>query len=179
MLLSQPQTWRATAERSRTCNVFCMQRWGTIRFYLKVTRIHPSDKKKILGFIRVVKNSHSDSSELRFSDLFTGVVGRTRAPKSYDGINPKPEMMICGIINHALDIHELVLIPENYAHDSSLVISIIHDHLLRHLPSATGRPTLLQLQLDNSGKDNKNWYMIAYCAVILSRWITKYKSYLM
>lgn len=96
---------------------------------------------------------------------YVDVVGRCRPPKKYDAINPKPEVKICGIINHALNVHELVLIPENHIHDASLTISILHDHLVRHLKAATVRPTKLQLQVDNSGKDNKNRYMIGYCAV--------------
>jgi hypothetical protein len=98
-------------------------------------------------------------------DPFSDSVGRPRPPKTYDTINPKPEIMTYGIINHALDRHELFLIPENHAHDSSLSISLLHDHLCRNLSSAAHRPHLLQLQVDNSGKDNKNRYMIGYAAV--------------
>ena len=92
-------------------------------------------------------------------------MGRSRRPKSLDNISGLPEAMICGIINHAIGVYELVILPENYQHDSSLTITILHDHLIRHLSLAKHRPRHLQLQLDNSGKDNKNRYMIGYCGV--------------
>ena len=98
-------------------------------------------------------------------DTFEDSVGRPRPLKMYDTINPKPKIMICGIINHALDKHELCLIPENHAHNASLSISLLHGHLEQSLKNTLARPHLLQLQLDNSGKDNKNRYMIGYAAV--------------
>ena len=86
-------------------------------------------------------------------------MGRSRQPKSLDNISGLPEAMICGIINHAIGVYK------NYQHDSSLTITILHDHLIRHLSLAKYRSRHLQLQLDNSGKDNKNCYMIGYCGV--------------
>ena len=97
--------------------------------------------------------------------MILDVIGRSRTPKSLDNISGFLEVMICGIINHALNVYELIVIPENYSHNSSLTMTILHDHLVRHLSSAANRPHHLQLQLDNSGKDNKNWYMIGYCGV--------------
>ena len=48
-----------------------------------------------------------------------------------DEINDLPETMMCGIINHAMGIYELHVIPENHAHDASLTISILHNHIVR------------------------------------------------
>lgn len=82
-----------------------------------------------------------------------------------DEINDLPETMMCGIINHAMGIYELHVIPENHAHDASLTISILHNHIVRILRMMKVRPLTLHLQFDNSGKDNKNRFMIAYAGV--------------
>lgn len=108
-------------------------------------------------------------------------VGQFPKSKSYDAILNKPEVvcdtclelaidrcqMICGIINHALNKTELHFIADNYVHDSSLSISILHEHLMRRLKETRTRPEVLQIQADNSGKDNKNKYLFGYCAVSL------------
>lgn len=73
--------------------------------------------------------------------------------------------MICGIINHALGRKELIFIPDNFEHDASLSISALHDHLVRMLLETKMRPEEFHFQGDNSGKDNKNRYLFAYCAV--------------
>lgn len=90
---------------------------------------------------------------------------RGQKPKELDNLSDIPEVMICGIINHGIGVIELYAITEPHTHDSSLTISILHSHLTRHLASRNYRPTSLHLQLDNSGKDNKNRYMIGYCGV--------------
>ena len=72
---------------------------------------------------------------------------------------------ICGIINHGTCQKELHFIPENFAHNASLQISILHDHIVRSLKATKIRPEVIQIQADNSGKDNKNRYLFGYCAV--------------
>lgn len=73
--------------------------------------------------------------------------------------------MICGLINHAVNEKELHLLPENFEHDSSLTISIVHSHLMSAMKLHKTRPEKIQFQLDNCYKDNKNIYSFGYCAV--------------
>ena len=50
-----------------------------------------------------------------------------------------------------------------YPHDSNLTINIIWRMMLR----VKELPPILYIQLDNTGRENKNRYVIAWCALLV------------
>ncbi|PRP72969.1 hypothetical protein PROFUN_16955, partial [Planoprotostelium fungivorum] len=74
-----------------------------------------------------------------------------------------PECGIAGLINHAFGTRELHFLDQNIPHDSSMIISLLWGHLLRTFKQHPNCfSDLLNVQLDNCWKDNKNQYMFAF-----------------
>ncbi|PRP82486.1 hypothetical protein PROFUN_09733 [Planoprotostelium fungivorum] len=79
-----------------------------------------------------------------------------------------PECGIAGLINHAFGTRELHFLDQNIPHDSSMIISLLWGHLLRTFKQHPNCfPDLLNVQLDNCWKDNKNQYMFAFLSLLV------------
>lgn len=54
-----------------------------------------------------------------------------------------------------------------WPHDSNLTISTLNRVLLSHIESHGRLPPVLYLQMDNTSRENKNRYVIGYCAFLV------------
>ena len=66
-----------------------------------------------------------------------------------------------------------------WPHDSNLTISILNRVLLNHIAVHGHLPQVLYLQMDNTSRENKNRYVLGYCAFLIeARIFQKVQSHL-
>lgn len=82
----------------------------------------------------------------------------------------RPEVECAGLINHALRRRELLFHLPYYAHGPNLIITILYWHLywMLRVEHAIHPPELF-IQADNCWKENKNRWVLAFCAWMVMR----------
>ena len=54
-----------------------------------------------------------------------------------------------------------------WPHNSNLTITILNNVLVAHFKSAGRLPPVLYIQMDNTSRENKNRYVLGYCAFLV------------
>ena len=89
---------------------------------------------------------------------------------------------LCGILVHGEDLYSDVKIDSHHKHDSNQVITSIMN-VINDVRDRRGGllPLVLHIQADNCGRENKNQYMLAFCAALveLSYFAEVYLSFLL
>ena len=83
---------------------------------------------------------------------------------------------ITGVILHGHQTHFFVDIMQ-WPHDSNLVFNCIMLALLHQYKEDGVLPTILNLQLDNCGRENKNKYVLGFVALLVQRDFVKEVGY--
>ena len=89
---------------------------------------------------------------------------------------------LCGMLVHGEGLYSDVWIDSHHKHDSNQVVTSIM-HVISDVRTRRGGklPLVLHIQADNCGRENKNQYMFAFCAVLVGlRYFAKvYLSFLL
>jgi hypothetical protein len=92
---------------------------------------------------------------------------QARMPKGW--INLKHLPILCnGLINHSLKHHQLTWFLPTTVQNPNLVINILYLHLYEMFSSNKVRAPVLYVQADNCYKENKNKWVMFFCALLVS-----------
>ena len=96
----------------------------------------------------------------------TMVLKMRQAVKGIEGRYVKTHL--CGVLVHREDLYSNVWIDSHHKHDSNQVVTSIM-HVIDDVRTCRGEklPLVLRIQADNCGRENKNQYMFALCAILV------------
>lgn len=88
-------------------------------------------------------------------------------PYSKSSSKTKFKLSVFGGISHGNNTRTCIILPPIYRDDPNMAISVLWTFIRDTLKSSVHRPSKLYVQMDNCAKENKNRWLIAFCALLL------------
>jgi hypothetical protein len=81
---------------------------------------------------------------------------------------PRMKFHMTGIIDHTFQKRYMYLSPSTLEGGPNLTCSVLYHQLLNAIPPNTPRPKMLQIQMDNCWRENKNLTVFAFASMLVS-----------